>query len=424
MIGSLQALEAIKLLTGVAPAIADGFLQVDLATGRVPARARHAAARTARTARRSSTSRRCSVSAPCAASPASSAATSPPPTTAIPPRAASRRSRSSPPGPACRRCSPTASRTRCDETGVPLAPRMLALALALVHEHRDPPGRGDRRRPVHRPRDRRRDRRDGRGRRQRDDVPGRDARRHRLRDRQAPPDGRGQRDDRLRREAARADHDRPRREDRRELRRDPRRAAELDRRRRARPSRARRGRAAGGPGRRLGAPARSRRRRGARCSRRASPSWSGASRRPGARRRPPRSSRCATGAGRTRPAADGVRCESTVDVARPPAEVFPWLLEADKVPALDDRAARSTSRSTPGRCAVGSRIRQELTVSGQQLRFELEVARLEPPRRRDAALRGLRLQGRQRVRRHAPRAAARRRDVGDLGRHDVVQGAS
>ena len=31
-IGSLQALEAMKLLTGVAPALTDGFLQVDLAT--------------------------------------------------------------------------------------------------------------------------------------------------------------------------------------------------------------------------------------------------------------------------------------------------------------------------------------------------------------------------------------------------------
>ena len=32
VIGSLQALEAMKLLTGVAPAVADGFLQVDLAS--------------------------------------------------------------------------------------------------------------------------------------------------------------------------------------------------------------------------------------------------------------------------------------------------------------------------------------------------------------------------------------------------------
>ena len=37
VVGSLQALEAIKLLTGVAPAVADGFLQVDLAMRRVPA---------------------------------------------------------------------------------------------------------------------------------------------------------------------------------------------------------------------------------------------------------------------------------------------------------------------------------------------------------------------------------------------------
>ena len=90
------------------------------------------------------------------------------------------------------------------EAGVPARAADARARLARVHEHRDPPGRRDRRRAVHRPRDRRRDRRDGRGRRQRDHVPGRDARRHRLRDRQAPPDGRGQRDDRVRRQAARA----------------------------------------------------------------------------------------------------------------------------------------------------------------------------------------------------------------------------
>src|ERR671916_725671 len=36
--------------------------------------------------------------------------------------------------------------------------------------------------------------------------------------------------------------------------------------------------------------------------------------------------------GPTRPAAERVRCESTVTVARPPHEVFRWLLDADKVP--------------------------------------------------------------------------------------------
>ena len=122
--------------------------------------------------------------------------------------------------------------------GVPLAPRAArAASRARSRTSRSTRARRDRRRPVHRPRHGRRDRRDGRGRRQRDDVPGRDARRHRLRDRQAPPDGAGQRDDRLGRQAARADHDRPRRQDRRQLGRDPRRAAELDRGRRPRPSR-------------------------------------------------------------------------------------------------------------------------------------------------------------------------------------------
>ena len=80
--------------------------------------------------------------------------------------------------------------------------------------HRDPSRRQDRRRLLHRPRLRRRDRRDGRDRLPRDHLPGRHARRHRLPARQAPPDGRGQRDDRLGREAARPDHGRPRRQGR------------------------------------------------------------------------------------------------------------------------------------------------------------------------------------------------------------------
>jgi carbon monoxide dehydrogenase subunit G len=73
-----------------------------------------------------------------------------------------------------------------------------------------------------------------------------------------------------------------------------------------------------------------------------------------------------------------MRCESTVEVDKPPDVVFPWLLEADKVPrwmtGLDVYEPLA-----PGPLRVRSRIRQELTVSGQQLRFELEVTRLESP---------------------------------------------
>ena len=102
----------------------------------------------------------------------------------------------------------------------------------------------------------RRRRRDGRDRRERDALPGRDARRHRLCHRQAPPDARGQRDRRLGRQAARPDHGRARLEGRRQLRRHPRRPAELDRRRQPRASRPGRGPPARGPRRRLGPPAR------------------------------------------------------------------------------------------------------------------------------------------------------------------------
>ena len=50
VIGSLQALEALKLLAGLPGALTDAFLQIDLATPRVPARGGAAPRATARTA--------------------------------------------------------------------------------------------------------------------------------------------------------------------------------------------------------------------------------------------------------------------------------------------------------------------------------------------------------------------------------------
>jgi carbon monoxide dehydrogenase subunit G len=73
-----------------------------------------------------------------------------------------------------------------------------------------------------------------------------------------------------------------------------------------------------------------------------------------------------------------VRCESTTTVARPPAEVFPWLIEPDKVRQWMTGLERYEPLE-PGPLTVGSRIRQELVVSGQHLKFELHVVRLEPP---------------------------------------------
>src|ERR687897_1979107 len=75
-----------------------------------------------------------------------------------------------------------------------------------------------------------------------------------------------------------------------------------------------------------------------------------------------------------------MHCESTVTVDKPAAEVFPWLLDAARVPrwmtGLD-----VYDPLDPPPLRAGSRIRQELTVSGHQLRFELRIAELDAPRR-------------------------------------------
>jgi carbon monoxide dehydrogenase subunit G len=75
-----------------------------------------------------------------------------------------------------------------------------------------------------------------------------------------------------------------------------------------------------------------------------------------------------------------VRCESAVTVPKPAAEVFPWLLEPEMVPRWMT-GLEAYEPLDPGPLRIGSRIRQELSVSGQQLRFELRVAELDPPRR-------------------------------------------
>jgi carbon monoxide dehydrogenase subunit G len=75
-----------------------------------------------------------------------------------------------------------------------------------------------------------------------------------------------------------------------------------------------------------------------------------------------------------------MRCESTVTIGKPPADVFPWLVEVDKVPQWMS-GLQVYDPLEPGPLHVGSRIRQELSVSGQHLRFELEVTELDAPRR-------------------------------------------
>ena len=68
----------------------------------------------------------------------------------------------------------------------------------------------------------------------------------------------------------------------------------------------------------------------------------------------------------------------TISVPKAPGEVFPWLLEADKVPQWTTRlqAYEVLGGGTIGR---GTKIRQVLTVSGQALDIELEIIRYDPP---------------------------------------------
>ena len=68
----------------------------------------------------------------------------------------------------------------------------------------------------------------------------------------------------------------------------------------------------------------------------------------------------------------------TVSIPKAPGEVFPWLLEEDKVPQWTTRLQNYEVLGS-GAIARGTRIRQVLTVSGQALDIEIEVTRFEPP---------------------------------------------
>jgi uncharacterized protein YndB with AHSA1/START domain len=73
------------------------------------------------------------------------------------------------------------------------------------------------------------------------------------------------------------------------------------------------------------------------------------------------------------------RTERSVEIARPPAEVFPWLFEADKVPQWTTGLERY-ERLDSGTLARGARFSEALDVSGQRFTVELEVTEYDPPR--------------------------------------------
>ena len=68
----------------------------------------------------------------------------------------------------------------------------------------------------------------------------------------------------------------------------------------------------------------------------------------------------------------------SVEIPRPPAEVFPWLLEEDKVPRWTGHLERY-ERLDDGTFGQGSKVRQVLDVSGRTIDVTLEVTGYQPP---------------------------------------------
>jgi carbon monoxide dehydrogenase subunit G len=66
----------------------------------------------------------------------------------------------------------------------------------------------------------------------------------------------------------------------------------------------------------------------------------------------------------------------TVEIPLPPAEVFPWLLEEDKVPQW---TGNLESYSQEGALGKGARVRQVLEISGRRIDVELEITAYDPP---------------------------------------------
>ena len=73
-----------------------------------------------------------------------------------------------------------------------------------------------------------------------------------------------------------------------------------------------------------------------------------------------------------------MRSEIEVSLPRPPAGVFPWLFDDDKVPRWTS-ALEAYEGPGSGGLAVGSVVRQRLEVAGQRLALDMEVVRLDVP---------------------------------------------
>ena len=73
-----------------------------------------------------------------------------------------------------------------------------------------------------------------------------------------------------------------------------------------------------------------------------------------------------------------IRIELTVEIARPPEDVFELLSDIDR---LSEWQTSAVEAHTDGPLAEGSRVREKRRLLGRELDTELEVVAYEPPRK-------------------------------------------
>ncbi len=73
-----------------------------------------------------------------------------------------------------------------------------------------------------------------------------------------------------------------------------------------------------------------------------------------------------------------LRIELTVEIARPPAEVFDYLSDVERLP---DWQSSAVAAHADGALCKGARVSERRRLLGRELDTELEVTGYEPPRR-------------------------------------------
>ena len=74
-----------------------------------------------------------------------------------------------------------------------------------------------------------------------------------------------------------------------------------------------------------------------------------------------------------------MRAELTVEIARPPEDVFAYLTEVANLPSWQS-GVRSATIEGGGDARAGARIRESRRLLGREVTTTLEVAEFEPPR--------------------------------------------